>query len=594
MASFDTGSQSDILVYDSTQWVAYMSDDTKEARRNRYESLNFAGTSDWAIDLQIDAEDDGCSTGTCDEEGVLYVSPEIYGTISDANVKREDEQAVTCTPGCVVILPPYQLPTPTTIVFPPYVTSLEVAWTTTSASKGSDGHTTTITTMARTVVSTTLTVPDLTTTAIDFWNTIVPNATATTITALSLTPSILAPPFVITDNPDPLGVGATHSAVKRTITPAPWPWRELPFVDTSLPTATESVPSTVSYTTGAPGPSCTADCGSLCEGVFCVPLIPVVCVTPPCVEVPPPCIDCGDFWDPDDPEHPPTEPEDDEPDQEDEEDEPCQTDVVTETGLCPNGNMPIFSPITDEMHCDYDAEDAPSWLGSCQSAIDDDLSDAVAEAELSTQCCSDSKKRELGIFDLPATKNKRAPSCPVPATGGSFTFTCDFDKWPNVCANARSAISERGQPSVLTYRQGSKLHVTDPWYHGKWQPGGQPQTEFDGWGLINCEVEEYPFGSGNPDRGEVTNLWDRQSVLRLIPREENGAHANALKKFYKDNNMPNLAPYTVVFENGPTGTTDDDYYLGDDTSHNVCAAPYGNAFLLVNAANVDAGERSYG
>lgn len=54
VTSYDSDSQSDILVYDSTQWVAYMSDATKEARRSMYKSLNFSGTSDWAVDLQID------------------------------------------------------------------------------------------------------------------------------------------------------------------------------------------------------------------------------------------------------------------------------------------------------------------------------------------------------------------------------------------------------------------------------------------------------------------------------------------------------------------------------------------------------------
>jgi len=43
---------SNILVYNDTEWVAYMDDSTKSARRTYYTWLNFAGTSDWAVDLQ--------------------------------------------------------------------------------------------------------------------------------------------------------------------------------------------------------------------------------------------------------------------------------------------------------------------------------------------------------------------------------------------------------------------------------------------------------------------------------------------------------------------------------------------------------------
>lgn len=47
-----TDAGSDILVYNDTEWVAYMNDTTKAARATLYASYNFAGTSDWAVDLQ--------------------------------------------------------------------------------------------------------------------------------------------------------------------------------------------------------------------------------------------------------------------------------------------------------------------------------------------------------------------------------------------------------------------------------------------------------------------------------------------------------------------------------------------------------------
>ncbi|KAJ5173846.1 Peptidoglycan-binding Lysin subgroup [Penicillium coprophilum] len=53
---YDEDSASDIMVYGTqgeiTTWVAYMSDDTKEARIDWIKGLNFGGVTDWAIDLQ--------------------------------------------------------------------------------------------------------------------------------------------------------------------------------------------------------------------------------------------------------------------------------------------------------------------------------------------------------------------------------------------------------------------------------------------------------------------------------------------------------------------------------------------------------------
>ncbi|KAF2809813.1 putative glycosyl hydrolase, family 18 [Mytilinidion resinicola] len=51
---------SNIMVYNDTEWVAYMDDDTKKTRSAFYDSYNFAGTTDWAADLQAftDGSDD--------------------------------------------------------------------------------------------------------------------------------------------------------------------------------------------------------------------------------------------------------------------------------------------------------------------------------------------------------------------------------------------------------------------------------------------------------------------------------------------------------------------------------------------------------
>ncbi|KAH6616808.1 hypothetical protein C7974DRAFT_475193 [Boeremia exigua] len=48
----DASSNSDILVYDDSQWVSYMSASTKKTRATLYTAWGMGGTSDWASDLQ--------------------------------------------------------------------------------------------------------------------------------------------------------------------------------------------------------------------------------------------------------------------------------------------------------------------------------------------------------------------------------------------------------------------------------------------------------------------------------------------------------------------------------------------------------------
>ncbi|EFE44221.1 class V chitinase, putative [Trichophyton verrucosum HKI 0517] len=46
----DGASNSNILVYDNTQWICYLSAEVKESRTALFNSLNMGGTADWAID----------------------------------------------------------------------------------------------------------------------------------------------------------------------------------------------------------------------------------------------------------------------------------------------------------------------------------------------------------------------------------------------------------------------------------------------------------------------------------------------------------------------------------------------------------------
>ena len=50
----DGASNSDIVVYDDVEWVAWLADKTKASRIEYYKGLNLGGVSDWAVDLDGD------------------------------------------------------------------------------------------------------------------------------------------------------------------------------------------------------------------------------------------------------------------------------------------------------------------------------------------------------------------------------------------------------------------------------------------------------------------------------------------------------------------------------------------------------------
>jgi Glycosyl hydrolases family 18 len=85
---------SNILVYDSTEWVAYMDEDLKSTRAAFYGSYNFAGTTDWAVDLQKfwegtgdggGGDDDGESSGDYVDEDF----PPCTGTYSTFDLLKK-------------------------------------------------------------------------------------------------------------------------------------------------------------------------------------------------------------------------------------------------------------------------------------------------------------------------------------------------------------------------------------------------------------------------------------------------------------------------------------------------------------------------
>ncbi|KAJ6025189.1 hypothetical protein N7444_012868 [Penicillium canescens] len=168
--SYDQSSDSNILVYNSTQWVAYMDDDTRFSRTDYYESLNMGGTTDWAVDLQSfayssggGAEGGGSSSGS--GSGSFNQSIAIIGS----SIWEGDSHAAKCCAPCVLVLPDFPLSSTSVFTRPPYVTTLDVAWPTTTTLT-SNGVVVTTTTVMRILQETTLQAPPVTVSSIPIAN----------------------------------------------------------------------------------------------------------------------------------------------------------------------------------------------------------------------------------------------------------------------------------------------------------------------------------------------------------------------------------------------------------------------------------------
>jgi chitinase len=258
---YDSGSDSDIMVYDSTQWVAYMSNKTKAGRTSLYKSYNFLGTADWALDLQSfngDADNSGAAAS------VVTIDPTIWSiAVSQA----------TCSAPCILVLPPYPLGSTTTLSWP--------ILTTTLLSSGASGIKT---------ITTTIKVPAFTLTDISLEPvTLRPTDTATY--TINLEQSITPTSFIFTLPPNqatfpptriptsgasvggpPGGDGdPNQSSSSSTVVAAVFPgvtFHSTPFPITIQPQPTSSAslqkfPPPVIIQPGPPGPGCKGShCGT--------------------------------------------------------------------------------------------------------------------------------------------------------------------------------------------------------------------------------------------------------------------------------------------------------------------------------------------
>ncbi|KAK2853243.1 hypothetical protein FQN49_005269, partial [Arthroderma sp. PD_2] len=192
------------ITWDKDQWVSFDDARTLKQKASFANKLCLGGTFAWALDLggpgtmsrpdelngntlSLDGADpEGSDSGS----GDVYLSPEIY---------RVDNPEIACVPPCTFIMPRLTLDKVTTITFPPYETSLEVVWWTASAITLPGGAISSSIGIVKTVQTTTLTIPPLTTSVLDMWDWPV-TETSLSSTTYAIMSRILPPPFVITNN----------------------------------------------------------------------------------------------------------------------------------------------------------------------------------------------------------------------------------------------------------------------------------------------------------------------------------------------------------------------------------------------------------
>lgn len=242
------------MVYDSTQWISYMTTETYNNRLEWVQGLNFGGTSDWAMDLETSYYGNGTEVGT--GSGVVYVDPSIF---------TDPDPTIACLPPCTFVLPPWILSTSTIISQPPITETVLEMWPSTTTL--ANGVTSTVYVSKTTV--TTITVSPMTTDTI-----VVSNVEWTDVdeTIIYFTSSVEFPPEILTEPADVVTTGTsstTLAGIIFTFSPGPYP--------TPDPTPTTGPPpgppppgsiGSVHVTSGAPKPTCipgSIGCGTLCE-----------------------------------------------------------------------------------------------------------------------------------------------------------------------------------------------------------------------------------------------------------------------------------------------------------------------------------------
>ncbi|KAJ5542582.1 glycoside hydrolase [Penicillium sp. DV-2018c] len=171
----DAESAVKIAVYDGDQWVAYDDPETLQTKEQFANSKCMEGVFVWAVDQDVAGNlAESISNATdlfpAGGSGEQYVTPDIW---------KSDSPELSCQAPCTFILPPFPLPTPAVVTWPPVTTSLLVSV---------DGGVSTTTT--------TIPVPDFQISAIPLWPVTIANNKTTGV--MSPVQSITPPSIVIT------------------------------------------------------------------------------------------------------------------------------------------------------------------------------------------------------------------------------------------------------------------------------------------------------------------------------------------------------------------------------------------------------------
>jgi hypothetical protein len=85
---YDDDSDTNILVYNDTQWVGYMTYSTKVERETLYQMYSFGGSTEWAVDLESYSLDDDNGDGWEPISKQVGVDPEPMCTNKNASYWR--------------------------------------------------------------------------------------------------------------------------------------------------------------------------------------------------------------------------------------------------------------------------------------------------------------------------------------------------------------------------------------------------------------------------------------------------------------------------------------------------------------------------
>lgn len=271
----------DIVVYDSTQWVTYLKSSTYDSRMTEIQGMNFAGTVDWAMDLDADAGGGFGFNGTGD--GYVALGTEVYASA---------DPTVFCQPPCTFCFPPWTLSDASTIFQSPITVTVEDMFPVVTT----DGNGITGTETVHVTITTTVILPPVVTNVVSVWDVTWTDASDT---ILYLTSSIMFPAVTLTHEPITVTSGGSSTTVGGgylwTYSPGPYPSYTPPAGGTinppppppPPPSGSQNGGGSVKPKRGSPGPGCKFPqiCNTPCI-VNCLPKIPCTgvcgCIGPLC------------------------------------------------------------------------------------------------------------------------------------------------------------------------------------------------------------------------------------------------------------------------------------------------------------------------